>query len=52
MEGGTVTYRIEPDGAGSRVTVRNTGPGPAMAGWLVRRSVAKDLARLAKLVEG
>ena len=50
MQGGTVTYRIEPDGAGSRVSIRNTGRGPKIMGWFVRRSVAKDLDRLAKLV--
>jgi uncharacterized protein YndB with AHSA1/START domain len=52
MKGGTVTYRIEPDGQCSRVSIRNTGPGPQFLGWLVRRSVGKDLARLARLVEG
>ena len=52
MKGGTVTYRIDPDGASSRVSVRNTGPGPKLAGWFVKRSVAKDLSRLAGLVEG
>jgi uncharacterized protein YndB with AHSA1/START domain len=50
MKGGSVTYRVEPDGAGSRVSIRNTGPGPQIMGWLVRRSVGKDLDRLAKLV--
>ena len=50
MKGGSVTYRVEPDGAGSRVSIRNTGPGPQIVGWFVRRSVAKDLDRLAKLV--
>jgi uncharacterized protein YndB with AHSA1/START domain len=52
MKGGTVTYRIEPDGRDSRVSIRNTGPGPKIIGWFLRRSVTKDLARLAKLVEG
>jgi hypothetical protein len=52
MKGGGVTYRIEPDGAGSRVSIRNTGPGPGIMGWFVRRSVGKDLDRLAKLVTG
>ena len=52
MKGGDVTYRIEPDGDGSRVSIRNTGPGPQLMGWFVRRSVAKDLERLARLVEG
>lgn len=51
MKGGTVTYRIEPDGGGSRVSIRNTGPGPQIMGWFVKRSVGKDLDRLAKLVE-
>jgi uncharacterized protein YndB with AHSA1/START domain len=52
MKGGGVTYRIEPDASGSRVSIRNTGPGPQIVGWFVRRSVAKDLDRLAKLVAG
>jgi len=52
MKGGTVTYRIEPDGRRSRVSIRNTGPGPQVMGWFVKRSVGKDLDRLAKLVEG
>jgi hypothetical protein len=51
MKGGTVTYRIEPDGGSSRVSVRNAGSGPKLAGWFVRRSVAKDLDRLARIVE-
>lgn len=51
MKGGTVTYRIEPEGSASRVSIRNTGPGPALMGWFVKRSVGKDLSRLAKLVE-
>jgi uncharacterized protein YndB with AHSA1/START domain len=51
MKGGTVTYRIEPAGAGSRVSIRNTGPGPQIMGWFVKRSVGKDLDRLARLVE-
>ena len=51
MKGGTVTYRIEPDGSGSRVSIRNTGPGPQIMGWFVKRSVGKDLDRLAKLIE-
>jgi len=50
MRGGTVTYRIEPDGAGSSVSIRNTGPGPQLMSWFVRRSVQKDLDRLANLV--
>jgi uncharacterized protein YndB with AHSA1/START domain len=51
MKGGAVTYRIDPDGERSRVSVRNTGPGPQLMGWFVKRSVGKDLDRLAKLVE-
>ena len=50
MKGGTVTYRIEPDGAGSRVSIRNTGPGSKIMGWFVRRSVDRDLERLARIV--
>jgi carbon monoxide dehydrogenase subunit G len=52
MKGGFVTYRIDPDGPGSRVSIRNTGPGPQIMGWFVKRSVGKDLDRLAKLVTG
>jgi hypothetical protein len=52
MKGGTVTYRIDPNGAGSRVSIRNTGPGPQIMGWFVKRSVGKDLDRLAKLLSG
>ena len=52
MKGGGVTYRIEPGAGGSRVSIRNTGPGPQIMGWFVRRSVRKDLDRLAKLVTG
>jgi len=51
MKGGDVTYRIEPDGSGSRVSIGNTGPGPQLMAWFVRRSVGKDLERLARLVE-
>jgi hypothetical protein len=51
MKGGDVTYRIEPDGSGSRVSIGNTGPGPQLIAWFVRRSVGKDLERLARLVE-
>lgn len=50
MKGGCVTYRIEGDGNASRVSIRNTGPGPQLMGWFVRRSVGKDLDRLAVLV--
>jgi uncharacterized protein YndB with AHSA1/START domain len=53
MKGG-VTYEIEPDGMGSRVSIRNHGGAsfsvPGM-GWMMRNSVAKDLQRLAVLVE-
>ncbi len=52
MKGGSVVYTIEPHARGSRVSVRNTGPGPKIVGWLVKRSVSKDLARLAELIEG
>ena len=50
MKGGSVTYRIEPLGNASQVSIRNTGPGPQLMGWFVKRSVGKDLDRLAKLV--
>ncbi|MEP6589411.1 MAG: SRPBCC family protein [Polaromonas sp.] len=50
MNGGSVTYSIEPDGEGSCVSIRNTGPGPQLVSWFVRRSVRKDLDRLATLV--
>src|ERR1700750_2271055 len=34
---GAVTYRIAPDGAGSRVTIRNVGEAPGFApAWLLR----------------
>ena len=52
MKGGGVTYRIQPAGNASLVTIRNTGPGPQFMGWFVKRSVGKDLDRLAKLVTG
>ena len=52
MKGGDVTYRIEPESGGSRVSIRNTGPGPQLMAWFVKRSVAKDLDRLAALVGG
>lgn len=53
---GTVTYRIQPSGTGSFVTIRNTGEAPGMAPrWLLamamRRSLAADLRRLQHLVE-
>ena len=50
MKGGRVTYRIDADGSGSRVSIRNTGPGRRLMGWFVKRSVGKDLQRLARLV--
>lgn len=50
MKGGSVTYRIEPAHGAARVSIRNTGPGPQIAAWFVRRSVGKDLERLARLV--
>jgi hypothetical protein len=54
MKGG-VSYLIEPAADGARVAIRNHGqskiPLPGM-GWLVKRSVAADLKRLATLVEG
>ena len=50
MKGGSVIYRIEADGAGSNVSIRNTGPGPQIMGWFVRRSVRKDLDRLSEIV--
>jgi hypothetical protein len=51
MTGGAVTYRIDPEGKASRVSIRNSGPGPQIMGWFIKRSVGKDLHRLAKLVE-
>ena len=51
MKSGDVTYRIEPEGSGSRVSIRNTDPGAQLMAWFVKRSVGKDLNRLAKLVE-
>jgi uncharacterized protein YndB with AHSA1/START domain len=52
MKGGSVTYRIEPQDRGSLVSIRNTGPGPQVMAWFVKRSVDKDLGRLAKLLTG
>jgi uncharacterized protein YndB with AHSA1/START domain len=53
MKGG-VTYEIQPDGAGSLVSIRNHGGAsfsvPGM-GWMLKQSVAKDLDRLAALVQ-
>ena len=51
MTGGGVLYSIEPEEGGSLVSIRNTGPGPQLMAWFVKRSVENDLARLAKLVE-
>lgn len=51
MKGGDVTYQIDPDNGGARVSIRNTGPGPQIMSWFVKRSVRKDLDRLANLVE-
>lgn len=51
MKGGDVTYRIEPEGDGSRVWIKNIGPGRGFMQWFVKRSVGKDLDRLASLVE-
>ena len=53
---GTVTYRIEPEGRGCRVTIRNIGHAPGFAPrWLVtlamRRSLAADLRRLKHAAE-
>lgn len=54
---GTVTYRIDPESAGSRVTIRNVGQAPGFAPrWLLafamRRSLAADLRRLRQVAEG
>jgi uncharacterized membrane protein len=54
---GTVTYRIEPSGTGSLVTIHNTGDAPGFAPrWLLaiamRRSLTADLRRLRQAVEG
>jgi uncharacterized protein YndB with AHSA1/START domain len=50
---GEVCYRIEPVAGGCKVSIRNRGgasfPMPGM-GLLLRRSVARDLDRLAGLV--
>jgi uncharacterized membrane protein len=53
---GTVTYLIAPDGAGSRVTIRNIGEAPGFAPrWLLRpamrRSLNADLRRLCEAIE-
>jgi uncharacterized protein YndB with AHSA1/START domain len=50
---GEVCYRIEPVAGGSKVSIRNRGGAnfrlPGMS-WMLRRSVARDLDRLAGLV--
>jgi hypothetical protein len=50
---GEVCYRIEPIEGGSKVSIRNRGGSsftlPGMS-WILRRSVARDLERLADLV--
>jgi uncharacterized membrane protein len=53
---GTVMYRIEPEGSGSRVTIRNVGLAPGFAPrWLLaaamRRSLSADLRRLKRAAE-
>ncbi len=53
---GTVMYRIEPHGSGSRVTIRNVGHAPGFAPrWLLaitmRRSLSADLHRLKQAAE-
>jgi uncharacterized membrane protein len=53
---GSVTYRIAPEGAGSRVTIRNIGEAPAFAPrWLLRpamrRALTADLGRLRDALE-
>jgi uncharacterized membrane protein len=54
---GAVTYRIEPERVGSRVTIRNVGHAPRFGPrWLLRvamrRSLAADLRRLKRAAEG
>jgi uncharacterized membrane protein len=53
---GTVTYRIEAEGVGSRVTIRNVGHAPRFAprrvlSLAMRRSLAADLRRLKQAAE-
>lgn len=48
---GAVTYEIEASGRGSLVSIRNNGASPPGMGWFVKRSVARDLDRLAAVVE-
>jgi hypothetical protein len=52
---GTVTYRIEPFGSGSEVSIRNTGEAPGFAPrwlltWAMRRSLTADLKRLERTI--
>ena len=51
---GEVSYIVAPQGNGSVVSIRNRGESrfsvPGMA-WMLRRSVAKDLERLKRIVE-
>jgi uncharacterized protein YndB with AHSA1/START domain len=50
---GRVSYEIRPEDGRSRVVIRNHGAAsfvvPGIA-WMLRKSVAKDLARLSQLV--
>jgi uncharacterized membrane protein len=53
---GTVSYRIEPEGTGSRVTIRNVGHAPGFAPRFLltlamRRSLSGDLRRLKQTAE-
>ena len=53
---GTVSYRIEPEAAAARVTIRNVGQAPGLAPrWLLRfamsRSLRADLRRLRRVAE-
>ena len=53
---GTVAYHIEPDGAGSRVSIRNVGEAPGFAprwllSFMMRRALSADLRRLRQAVE-
>lgn len=53
---GTVGYRIEPEGAKSRVTIRNLGTAPGFAPrWLLalamRRALRADRRRLKRVAE-
>jgi len=53
---GIVTYRVEPAGTGSLVTIHNTGEAPGFAPrrlltMAMRRSLRADLRRLQRAVE-